>query len=301
MSEKKFLSWVGFTNSEKSPKQEVAASESASSANSTHSSPLERIRQLEAQIADLRARRDITSLTKEEFEILATETAMNLIKTAQSREAKAAAIASKAMNDATRSATAAINDAQSKVKEMLSGAQTHAEKVLSTAQAQAQEAISRAQTQAEALAESKRREATATTTAAKREAERLVQEATSEIANFRGWLSTAISESERLHRIQTQSLNAAEEAIKQTRSRLHEAFEKLEKLGEQISANLTEDHRPLAPTFTRSSTAKTKSEKGSAELAKKPAATSRKKSATSTRKATDRKSSASRSAKAKRK
>jgi hypothetical protein len=184
---------------------------------------------------------------------------------------------------------------------MLSGAQTHAEKVLSTAQAQAQEAISRAQTQAEALAESKRREATATTTAAKREAERLVQEATSEIANFRGWLSTAISESKRLHRIQTQSLNAAEEAIKQTRSRLHEAFEKLEKLGEQISANLTEDHRPLAPTFTRSSTAKTESEKGSAELAKKPAATSRKKSATSTRKATDTKSSASRSAKAKRK
>jgi chromosome segregation ATPase len=241
MSDKKFLSWVGFKNTETKSGSITDAPEST----------LDRIRQLEAQLADLRSRRDITSLTKEEFEILATETAMNLIKTAQSREAKAAAIASKTMNDATRSASTAISEAQSKVKELLGGAESRARKVLSAAEAEAQERFAKAQASIESLSESKRREAAATTLAAKREAERMMQEATAEISNFRGWLTTAISESERLHRVQVQSLSAAEEAIKQTRSRLSEAFERLEKLGTQISANLTSENRPTTPAFSR--------------------------------------------------
>ena len=261
MSDKKFLSWIGFKSAESKPGNSSEGSESS----------LERIRQLEAQLADLRARRDITSLTKEEFEILATETAMNLIKTAQSREAKAAAIASKAMNDATRSASAAINDAQLKVKELLDGAESRARKALTAAEAQAEEAMAQAQSRIESLTEAKRREAAATTATAKREAERMVSEATSEIANFRGWLGTAISETERLHRIQAQSLNAAEEAIKQTRSRLNEAFERLEKLGAHISSNLTEDNRPTTPTFTPASAAKKSAPKPTAKPAAKPA------------------------------
>ena len=64
-----FLNWVGFKESETSAQNSV-----------------ERIRELESQLSDLRSRRDITSLSKEEFEILATETAMVMIKSAQARE-----------------------------------------------------------------------------------------------------------------------------------------------------------------------------------------------------------------------
>ena len=67
-----FLNWVGFKEGE-----------------TTTQNSVDRIRELEAQLADLRSRRDITSLSKEEFEILATETAMSMIKSAQAREQKA--------------------------------------------------------------------------------------------------------------------------------------------------------------------------------------------------------------------
>ena len=66
MAEKNFLSWVGFKGE---GSDQPAPAENA----------LERIRQLESQLSDMRSRRDITSLTKEEFEILATETAMSII------------------------------------------------------------------------------------------------------------------------------------------------------------------------------------------------------------------------------
>ena len=77
MAEKKFRSWVGFREEE----------DRAPIAN-----PVDRIRELESQLADLRSRRDITGLSREEFEILATETAMSMIKSAQAREAKANAL-----------------------------------------------------------------------------------------------------------------------------------------------------------------------------------------------------------------
>ena len=52
MAEKKsFLNWVGFKESE-----------------SAAPSSVDRIRELESQLNDLRSRRDITSLSKEEFE-----------------------------------------------------------------------------------------------------------------------------------------------------------------------------------------------------------------------------------------
>ena len=69
-----FFNWVGY-------KEE----------NEPSMSSVDRIRELESQLADLRSRRDIRSLSKEEFEILATETAVAMIKSAQIRESKAQA------------------------------------------------------------------------------------------------------------------------------------------------------------------------------------------------------------------
>jgi len=238
MSEKNFLSWVGFKGEE-----ETAPSQNA----------VERIRQLEAQIADLRSRRDITSLTKEEFEILATETAMSIIRTAQQRESRATSTSTKMMSEATARAKEMLEAAENKAKSVLAGAESRGRKYLEAAEADAAQLRAEAARNAEQLIESKKREAGALLGNAKREAERIIVEATSEIANYRSWLTTAISESERLYRIQTQSLSAAESAIAQSRARLQGAFEKLASLQSDIDGNLTSDNRPRHRTFAQGS------------------------------------------------
>ena len=237
MSEKNFLSWVGFKG------EEEAAAPSGNA--------VERIRQLESQIADLRSRRDITSLTKEEFEILATETAMSIIRTAQQRESRATSQSTKMLSEATARATETLEGAENKAKSILSGAESRGRKYLEAAETDAAQLRAEAARNAEQLIESKKREAGALLGNAKREAERIIVEATSEIANYRSWLTTAISESERLYRIQTQSLSAAESAISQSRARLQGAFEKLASLQSDIDGNLTPDNRPRHRAFVQ--------------------------------------------------
>jgi len=254
MAEKNFLSWVGYKNEDNQTpnKPGTAAAPSASA--------MDRIRELEAQLADMRSRRDITGLTREEFEILASETAMTLIKTAQSREARAVAIAEKAVADATRAAKQAIESAEMKAKQVLSAAEGRGRKYLQAAQDEAAEITGTAEAEAEQLVEAREREAAALASNARREAERLITTATSDIADFKSWLMSAIQESERLHRIQTQSLASAEEAIKQTRGRLSTAFEKLAALGADIEANLGEGNRPHAKSFIRKMTKEVRGE-----------------------------------------
>jgi len=254
MAEKNFLSWVGYKNEDNQTpnKPGTAAAPSASA--------MDRIRELEAQLADMRSRRDITGLTREEFEILASETAMTLIKTAQSREARAISIAEKAVSDATRAAKQAIESAEMKAKQVLSAAEGRGRKYLQAAQDEAAEITSSAEAEAERLVEAREREANALASSARHEAERLITTATSDIADFKSWLMSAIQESERLHRIQTQSLASAEEAIKQTRGRLSSAFEKLAALGADIEANIGEGNRPHAKAFVRKMTKEVRGE-----------------------------------------
>ena len=254
MAEKNFLSWVGYKNEDNQTpnKPGTPAAPSASA--------MDRIRELEAQLADMRSRRDITGLTREEFEILASETAMTLIKTAQSREARAISIAEKAVSDATRAAKQAIESAEMKAKQVLSAAEGRGRKYLQAAQDEAAEITSSAEAEAERLVEAREREANALANSARREAERLITTATSDIADFKSWLMSAIQESERLHRIQTQSLASAEEAIKQTRGRLSSAFEKLAALGADIEANIGEGNRPHAKAFIRKMTKEVRGE-----------------------------------------
>lgn len=232
MSEKNtFLNWVGFKE----------ANESAAP------SSVDRIRELESQLADLRSRRDITSLSKEEFEILATETAIAMIKSAQAREAKANASAERLLNEANREATNTLSSAENKARTILSGAEARGRKYISTAESEAEEILRTAESEAQALAESKRREAAALTQAARREGERIITEATDEIGQYRQWLNGVISEAERLYRIQTQSLDAAENAIAQSRARLDSAYEKLEQLHKSVTENLNADNTVINP------------------------------------------------------
>jgi vacuolar-type H+-ATPase subunit H len=248
MSEKKFLSWVGFKDQEETTSDTQHSSAATLSGSQSN---VARIRELENQLAELRSRRDITSLTKEEFEILASETAMSLIKTAQSRESKANLTAQKVINDANRATRELVEQAQGKAETILSQAESRGRKYIKAAEADAEEKIAEASQEAEQMVSSKKREATAILTSAKREADSMVAGAVNDISNYRSWLTTAIAEASRLHKIQSQSLSAAEQAIEQTRHRLATAFEKLSSLAGDIEVNLGSDNRPKAKSYIR--------------------------------------------------
>lgn len=275
MARKGFLGWVGYKGEETSRTSRdgssvgqqsnvtTVAPQGLQGANlSGGQSNVARIRELENQLAELRARRDITSLTKEEFEVLASETAMSLIKTAQSREAKAVATAQKALSDSTKAARELLADAEGKAKSILSSAESRGRKYIQAAEADASDRLAEATSEAEALVaetekevehllNSKKREASLILSSAKKEAEQLVSGAVSDIANYRSWLTSAISEAERLNRIQQQSLNAAEAAIEQTRSRLTQAFDRLAALQSEINTNLNDDNTPKNKVYPK--------------------------------------------------
>ena len=228
---KNFLNWVGFTEEE----------------STNLPSSVDRIRELEAQIADLKSRRDITGLTKEEFEILATETAMSMIKSAQARESKAQAAATRLVSETARATKEELEAADTKARTILSGAETRGRKYIQAAESEAEEKIALAEAEAEALMESKKREISALATSARREGERIITEATTEVTGYRQWLSGVIDEAERLYRIQKQSLDAAETAIQQSRNRLDGAFQRLAELQKNVLDNLNSDDTLINP------------------------------------------------------
>ena len=235
MADKKFLSWVGFKGEDESANKPNLAVGSAS---------LERIRELESQINDLRSRRDITSLSKEEFEILATETAMSIIRTAQQRESKANTSAERVLSESKKQATSTIELAEAKAKSALAQAESRGRKYIEAAESDAASILSNAESEAEDLLNTKKREGSTITSNAKREAERLVLTATTEVSEYRNWLAGVISEAERLYRIQTQSLDAAESAISQSRQRLESAFNRLAELQKQVVSAIQPDGTP---------------------------------------------------------
>jgi cell division septum initiation protein DivIVA len=227
MAEKKdFLNWVGFREESERP---------------ATGNPVDRIRELESQLSDLRSRRDITSLSKEEFEILATETAMMMIKSAQAREAKSVASAERLINESTRNAKDVLEGAESKARSILSGAEARGRKYISTAEAEATDLVNEASREAEAIIDTKRREAAAVASAARREGERIVADAANEVIEYRRWLAEVIAESERLYRLQSQALVAAEQAIAQSRQRLDGAFARLANMQAVVNDSLNED------------------------------------------------------------
>ena len=237
MAEKNFRNWVGFR--EETDREPIA-------------NPVDRIRDLESQLADLRSRRDITGLSREEFEILATETAMAMIRSAQGREAKAHATADRVISESSRSAKDVLEGAENKARSVLAGAETRGRKYISAAEVEAAELIREASRHASAVADAKvreadaivdgkRREAAALTGAARREAERVISEASENVNEYRAWLADIITESERLYRSQTQALSAAESAIAQSRSTLDSAFARLSKMGDIVDNALNAD------------------------------------------------------------
>jgi vacuolar-type H+-ATPase subunit H len=261
MADKKFLSWVGFKGEAESANPPLSAS----------SATLERIRELESQLNDLRSRRDITALTKEEFEILATETAMSIIRTAQQRESKAHSNAERITNESRKLASATIESAESKAKSTLTQAENRGRKYIEAAESDAKDLLRRVQDEADELLSTKKREASSITSAAKREAEMILQSTSTEIHEYRTWLGSLISEAERLYRIQVQSLDAAAGAISQSRNRLDTAFSRLSELQSKVEKSLNSQGLPSGqpPVVKSDSTQSEQSELSSKPLPRK--------------------------------
>lgn len=236
MAEKNFLSWVGFKGEDES---KPAPTQNA----------LDRIRELENQLNDLRSRRDITGLSREEFEILATETAMTMIKSAQQREAKANSAAQRIISETNRSSKEKLEVAEAKAKSILSSAESRGRKYISAAEDDAADLILTAESEADKLLNRSARDAAQLTAAAKRDAQKLISDAAKNIVDYRTWLSSAISEAERLHRAQNASLKAAENAITESRQKLKHAFDRLAQLQADINANLDSENKPAAKVF----------------------------------------------------
>jgi len=226
MAEKNFRNWVGFR--EETDREPIA-------------NPVDRIRDLESQLADLRSRRDITGLSREEFEILATETAMAMIKSAQAREAKALSTADRVIAESSRTAKDVLEGAENKARSVLAGAETRGRKYISVAELEAAELVREASRQADQVMENKRRESAALTIAARREAERVIGEASENVNEYRAWLAEIITDTERLYRSQNQALSAAESAIAQSRDRLDSAFARLSKMSDVVNSAINED------------------------------------------------------------
>ena len=271
MAQKNFRNWVGFR--EETDREPIA-------------NPVDRIRDLESQLADLRSRRDITGLSREEFEILATETAMAMIRSAQGREAKAHATADRVISESSRSAKDVLEGAENKARSVLAGAETRGRKYISAAEVEAAELIREASRQAaavadakvreaDALVDSKRREAAAFAGAARREAERVISEASENVNEYRAWLADIITESERLYRSQTQALSAAEGAIAQSRNTLDTAFARLSKMGNIVSNAMNEDgtikrSAPISVASKRTRAAISAPKRSKKSVAKRP-------------------------------
>jgi vacuolar-type H+-ATPase subunit H len=238
--------WMGFQGSSSAADSQ---SENAPSHQSTplgqKTQPIERIRELESQLAELRSRRDITALSKEEFEILATETAMTLIRTAQQREAKAEASAKRALADGERAAKELLESAEGRARNTVNQAEVRGRRLIQAAEADAKDLVADALRSSEELVASKRREASTIVTAAKREAEESISTAISEMNEFRSWLGDVLTDAERLYKVQLQSLDAAESAIAQSRNKLDSAMAKLNSLHGKVEEVLATPGKPV--------------------------------------------------------
>lgn len=247
--------WMGFKDDESSTSATTShATSTSSSGNFTSAatgvgsapvSGLERIRELESQLSDLRSRRDITALSREEFEILATETAMTLIRTAQQRESKAQATAERLIVESQRSARSALEAAEAKAKNLLSQAETRGRRLIEAAEGDAAEIVEGAKARGEEVFNARKREATALTSAAKKEAEQMITEAAGDVTRFRQWLSELTNDAERLYRVQLSSLDAAAKAIEDSRSRLDQAWQRMSQLGVIADAEFDENGKPI--------------------------------------------------------
>ncbi|MEY3408083.1 MAG: hypothetical protein RL038_1144 [Actinomycetota bacterium] len=134
-TKRRVLDWIGLKKDEVVP------------ASSSAEELIERIKQLQQENAELRARKDLQDLDPAEIEALAAETAVAILKTVHVREAEAKAAANELLETSSKKATAALTSAEKR----LSDATVTADKAIADAQKAAQSTIDSAEKKAASL------------------------------------------------------------------------------------------------------------------------------------------------------
>jgi hypothetical protein len=167
-AKKGLLDWIGY-------KKDVAIQ-----LPTTPDELLSYVQKLEAELEELRNRKDFSELSERELEALAAETAVQILSTVHQREAEAKKLAEKIIEDAEKQAEKIIQMAQKKsdslesdVAAALKNAEKQAAQITKTAQDAASQAVAKAESEAVKLRKEAETSAKAIVDAAKEEAQKL--------------------------------------------------------------------------------------------------------------------------------
>lgn len=179
-AKKSILDWIGY-------KRDVATQ-----LPSTPDELLAYIQKLEAEIEDLRARKDFAQMSEQEIEALAAETAVQILTTVHQREEEAKKLAEKIIQDAETQASKILQVAQKKadalesdVAATLKTADKQATQINKTAQDTATQSIAQAEADAARIRKDAEASAKAVVDSAKDEALKLQKDLNQQIGAVR--------------------------------------------------------------------------------------------------------------------
>lgn len=165
---KGLLDWIGY-------KKDVAIQ-----LPTTLDEMLAYVQKLEAELEELRNRKDFAELSERELEALAAETAVQILSTVHQREAEAKKLAEKIIEDAEKQAEKIIQAAQKKsdslesdVATALKSADRQAAQITKTAQDAASQVVAKAESEVAKLRKDAEADAKAIVEAANEEAQKL--------------------------------------------------------------------------------------------------------------------------------
>lgn len=220
------------------------------------------VKQLMAELSELRKRKELSSLTADEIEILASTTAAAMIAAAHKRQAEASAAVEQAVAEAKRRATQVLAEAEAK----LAAAETALQSAAGEAQRQAQAVLSSAQQQAKHIVEAAQAETIAMRTelqtrladvagererllaAAKREADDLRAKAQAAAAEHAEWLRKQIDSATRIQQGVSERLESVAAALSAHRETVTTSLTAL--LGLTAQPATAESSPNIAPTQT---------------------------------------------------
>jgi len=178
-----------------------------------------RIRELESELAALRAKRDFTELSEAEIETLAGETAVTILKAAHSREAAAKATGERIVAQANAEAAALTAAAQKQAAETKSSAEKIAAALVSNANQDAETLVRNATNESNALRNA----------------------AQEEVRRHKAWLAANVKEALKLQNIQTQALATVMKNIETWQANVNNAVGQLAAHQQSLNAEVAKD------------------------------------------------------------
>ena len=179
-AKKSILDWIGY-------KRDVATQ-----LPSTPDELLAYIQKLEAEVEDLRSRKDFAQMSEQELEALAAETAVQILSTVHQREMEAKKLAETVIEDAEKQASKILQAAQKKsdslerdVTNALTDAEKQSNQIIKAAQDSATQSLAQAEADAAKIRKDAEANAKAIIDAAKVEVLKLHKDMQQQISSVR--------------------------------------------------------------------------------------------------------------------